>query len=259
MQDSRNLQIENSVCSGEQAAEMSASEKSRYRSKLIFVLLISLGMAVSMPAIMAFKFGPHNPIWSRPNSRSILLILLVNSALFLIIPGVILFRILRRKIKFGSYFPTGEDLKKYRARRRGPEPLWRRVLSAAGEVVAAVGFTSDAMHRSHGSVWEWAFASLLWLFAAITVLGIIGALPGVGKPGRREGFACPGCGAAPPTGIKWKCKQCGKGFDTFLARAVCPHCGMQHPTTMCGNCKAMHPMNDWIYAYTSRNCGAASG
>jgi hypothetical protein len=28
---------------------------------------------------------------------------------------------------------------------------------------------------------------------------------------------------------------------------------------MCGNCQAMHPMNDWIYAHTAQNCGSVSG
>lgn len=258
MQDARGHQIENGFRVGEQTAEMSASEKSSYRGRLLFVLVLSLVMALSMPLLFAFKFSHHNPAWNRPNGQSVLLLLLLNSAVFLIIPAIALFRAFRRKREFGSYFPVGEDLKKYRARRREPKPLWRTVLSAAFELFAAIGFTIDAAHGSHKGAWEWAFASLLWLFAAITVVGIIGTLLGLGKLGRREGFACPGCGEAPPIGNKWKCQKCSKGFDTFLSRAVCPHCGAQHPTTMCGSCQAMHPLNDWIYAHTARNCGAVS-
>jgi len=259
VQDGRSLQVENSFRPGEQVAEMSASEKSSYRGRLLLLLVLSLGMVVSVPLLLAIKFPPHSPIWSRPNARSVLLVLFLNSALFLTIPGVVLFRAFRRQRKFGSYLPTGEDLKKYRARQREPKPLWKRILSAAFELFAAIGFTIDATHRPHRGAWEWAFASFLWLTAAIAVTGIIGTSLGLGKLGRREGFACPGCGAAPPIGNKWKCKQCGKGFDTFLSRAVCPHCGAQHPTTTCGSCKAMNPMNDWLYAYTARNCGPASG
>jgi hypothetical protein len=232
---------------------------SSYRGRLLLVLVLSLGMAFSVLLLLAIKFSPHNPVWSRPNGRSVLLLLFLNAAVFLIIPGVVLFRIFRRKKKFGSYFPTGEDLKKYRARRREPKPLWWKILSSAIELFAAIGFIIDATHRSHRGAWEWVIASLLLLFAAISILGIIGTLLGLGKLGRREGFVCPGCGAAPPIGNKWKCKQCGKRFDTFLSRAVCPYCGAQHPTTMCGSCQAMHPMNDWIYAYAARNCGAGSG
>jgi len=238
---------------------MSASEKSSYRGRLILVLVLSLGVALSVPLLLVIRFSPRNPVWSQPSAKSVLLLLFLNSAVFLIIPVVALFRVFRRKKKFGSYFPIGEDLKKYRARRHGPKPLWRTILSAAFELFAAISLTIDAMHGSHNGAWAWGFASLLWLFAAITVLGIIGTLLGLGKFGRREGFACPGCGAAPPIGKKWKCEKCGKPFDTFLSRAVCPHCGAQHRTTMCGNCQAMHPMNDWIYAHTAQNCGSVSG
>jgi len=258
VQDGRSLQVENSFRPGEPAAVMSANEKSNWRAQLLAVLVISLGMAVSLPLLLAIKFSPHHPLWSQPNARFVPLILLLNSALFLLIPGVALFRIFRRKRKFGSFFPTGEALKKYRIRRSGPKPLWKRILSAATELFAAIGFTIDAMHRSHGGALEWVLASFLWLSAAVSVLGIIGSQSGLGKFGRREGFACPGCGIAPPIGNKWKCKQCGKGFDTFLSRAVCPYCGAQHPATACGSCQTMHPMNDWIYAYTARNCGQAS-
>jgi hypothetical protein len=235
---------------------MSASEKSRYRVRLLLMLALPLGMAVNFLLFLAIRIPPHSPVWSRPNARFLLLFVLFNAAIFLISPGVVLFRLFLRKRKFGSYLPTGEELTKYRVRRTKPKPLWQRILSVALELSAAIGFITDATHRSHRGAWEWVFASVLGLFAVITVSGIIGPLLGLGKLGRREGFACPGCGAAPPMGNKWKCSKCGKGFDTFLSRAVCPHCGAQHPTTMCGSCKAVHPMNDWIYAHTARNLGA---
>jgi Zn-dependent protease len=63
---------------------------------------------------------------------------------------------------------------------------------------------------------------------------------------RRQGFACPSCRTAPPLGALWRCAQCGQPFDTFESRAVCPHCGAQYPTTMCGDCGKSYPMNDWI-------------
>ncbi len=63
---------------------------------------------------------------------------------------------------------------------------------------------------------------------------------------RREGFACPNCGAKPPIGALWQCAQCGQVFDTFASGAACPHCGSQFPNTMCGECQQMRPINDWV-------------
>jgi Zn-dependent protease len=63
---------------------------------------------------------------------------------------------------------------------------------------------------------------------------------------RRAGFACPSCRTAPLLGEKWKCGHCGQPFDTFLTRGVCPHCGAQYATTMCGDCGKKFPMNEWI-------------
>ena len=63
---------------------------------------------------------------------------------------------------------------------------------------------------------------------------------------RREGFACPNCGAKPPSGDLWKCPRCRLTFDTFESGAVCPHCGAQFPNTMCGECHEQHPMSEWL-------------
>jgi Zn-dependent protease len=71
------------------------------------------------------------------------------------------------------------------------------------------------------------------------------ALSRIARLPRREGFACPSCRTAPLLGEKWRCGHCGMPFDTFLTGAVCPHCGAQYPTTMCGDCGKSHPMNEW--------------
>jgi Zn-dependent protease len=63
---------------------------------------------------------------------------------------------------------------------------------------------------------------------------------------RRKGFACPSCRTAPLLGEKWRCGTCGQPFDTFLTLGVCPHCGAQHPKTICGDCGKWHPINEWI-------------
>jgi Zn-dependent protease/predicted RNA-binding Zn-ribbon protein involved in translation (DUF1610 family) len=75
---------------------------------------------------------------------------------------------------------------------------------------------------------------------------------------RREGFACPNCGARPPMGALWRCAECKQTFDTFATGAVCPYCGSQFPNTMCGECQQTHPISEWqASAYASQ--GAAGG
>jgi Zn-dependent protease/transcription elongation factor Elf1 len=76
---------------------------------------------------------------------------------------------------------------------------------------------------------------------------------------RREGFACPSCGAHPPVGALWKCAQCTQPFDTFQSMAVCPHCGAQFPRTMCGECQKMHPISEWVAAANVRTGVVAGG
>ena len=76
---------------------------------------------------------------------------------------------------------------------------------------------------------------------------------------RREGFACPSCGAHPPVGALWKCAQCTQPFDTFQSMAVCPLCGAQFPKTMCGECQKMHPISEWAAAANARQTAAISG
>ncbi|HSH16380.1 MAG TPA: site-2 protease family protein [Verrucomicrobiae bacterium] len=62
---------------------------------------------------------------------------------------------------------------------------------------------------------------------------------------RREGYACPGCHAAPPLGPLWVCGNCEKPFDTFLNGAVCPECGARFGAAMCMECGDTHPMPQW--------------
>ena len=71
------------------------------------------------------------------------------------------------------------------------------------------------------------------------------ALARIAKLPRREGFTCPSCKAAPPLGEFWRCGKCGQPFDTFLAQAICPHCGTQYSVTRCLDCGASSPIAEW--------------
>jgi Zn-dependent protease len=62
---------------------------------------------------------------------------------------------------------------------------------------------------------------------------------------RRADFACPACKSAPPIGDFWKCGNCGKPFDTFQTRGVCPSCGAQFTTTGCVDCGESNPISAW--------------
>jgi Zn-dependent protease len=72
------------------------------------------------------------------------------------------------------------------------------------------------------------------------------ALSRLAKLPRREGFLCPSCRTAPLVGAFWKCNHCLKPFDTFLTRAVCPHCSTQFEVTRCVDCGSLKPMGEWI-------------
>jgi Zn-dependent protease len=71
------------------------------------------------------------------------------------------------------------------------------------------------------------------------------ALSRLAKLPRRDGFACPKCMTPPPAGELWKCRQCGRPFDTFQSGAVCPYCAAQFPVTTCLECGAVSPMSEW--------------
>lgn len=67
----------------------------------------------------------------------------------------------------------------------------------------------------------------------------------VAKLPRREGFACPRCQTAPPIGEFWKCRNCGRGFDTFQTQGVCSYCATQFDVARCLDCGALSRLSEW--------------
>ncbi len=126
-------------------------------------------------------------------------------------------------------------------------------------VATIVGFVGAAglvylvlMTKSLHSTWTLLIAAYMLLscwggFKSARAMILLEKMP------RREGFACPGCGAHPPIGPLWKCAQCQQTFDTFQSMATCPHCGAQFPNTMCGECQKMNPITEWASAANARH------
>ena len=98
----------------------------------------------------------------------------------------------------------------------------------------------------------WAHSIWFAVLAAFMLLNCWGglrhalALSRLAKLPRRDGFACPKCKTPPPAGELWKCRQCGRPFDTFQSGAVCPYCAAQFPVTACLECGAVSPMSEWV-------------
>lgn len=105
---------------------MSPEEKSRYRNRLILAFSLSLILSLGIPLPLLIEFRRLGQVWGQAIGKVDLLILLFNTAIFLSFPAVALFKILRRERKFGSYFPTGEDLEKHRKRAGTRQWAWER-------------------------------------------------------------------------------------------------------------------------------------
>lgn len=117
------------------------------------------------------------------------------------------------------------------------------MVAAALGIVGVIGlFALGLLSRS---VWTM-LISVYLLSICWSSLKAARAMAKIEKLPRRLGFACPSCKTAPPLGAFWKCDQCGGSFDTFASSAVCPHCGVEHPATMCGDCGRLNTMDAWV-------------
>jgi hypothetical protein len=94
------------------------------------------------------------------------------------------------------------------------------------------------------SVWLGIIAAFILLNCWAGLLHAL-RLMRIGRAPRREGLACPTCRAAPPAGAFWTCSRCGKTFDTFETRAVCPSCEATFITTSCPECGGSYPIEAW--------------
>jgi hypothetical protein len=172
-----------------------------------------------------------------------------------VMPGTVLFKLVGRKVRTGSFLPAGAELERFRARTKRPRSFSRRVLALAFCLAEGAFFALSARHHAHGQSLSWIGAGLFALAAVASAAEIFQPSRSNGRrasAARRDGFACPSCGQSPQIGKWWGCNQCKKPFDTFAASATCPHCGAWFSATKCIDCKESHPMSAWATAAAAR-------
>jgi Zn-dependent protease len=102
----------------------------------------------------------------------------------------------------------------------------------------------------------WAQSFWFIIIAGFILLNCWGALlyartlSRLAKAPRREGYACPSCGAPPPIGLFWTCPNCRCRFDMFgmSPYAYCPRCRAAFSTTACPECNKTAPALSWSAA-----------
>ncbi len=230
--------------------EMTGQEKSVFWAVHIAAVLPAL-VLLAFFAYLELRLNQLHKPWDQPEGQSFLWMIAGIVLLTVLIPAAVVFRLVRRRIKTGSFLPSGAELERYRARRVEPKTISRRVLYAVFYLVETLLFVLNTMHRKHDQSLGWWAAGMFALATLISIVQIFrpsGIASRRARAQRRAGFACPSCGQSPPLGKWWRCNQCKKTFDTFATSATCPSCGAWFSTTSCGKCKASHPMSQWAAA-----------
>ncbi len=133
--------------------------------------------------------------------------------------------------------------------------LWYAVGRARSLMFAViVGFLGVAGLGLLALVAQSVWLGILALFAGMQCVNgyrQAQALSKLAKAPRREGFACPTCGANPPRLTLWTCGSCMTAFDTFEVQAVCPQCNTHFANTVCPDCGEPNSYPAWIEAGTS--------
>jgi Zn-dependent protease len=110
-------------------------------------------------------------------------------------------------------------------------------------VVSVIGLCGAAavmvLAVVRGSIW-WIAMALFAGLRAFNGLKVARLLAATVAAPRRDGFACPACGAPPPLGAFWRC-ACGAEFDTFATGGACPRCSRRFATTSCPACHRVSP------------------
>jgi Zn-dependent protease len=128
--------------------------------------------------------------------------------------------------------------------------LWY-IVGRARSLMASVivGFIGVAGLGLYALSIQSGWLGVITVFAAIQCFNgykLAQALKRLEDTPRREGVACPSCGASPPLGAFWSCGLCKTAFDTFAENAKCPKCYTTFPKTTCSECGAQSPFSNWF-------------
>ena len=127
---------------------------------------------LGMNIYFAVRFSHINRPDSQLLVRQILMILVVSSVLFLSIPLVLFYKIVRRQDKNRKLFPAGEELLAIRKRRNQPFPLWFSITGSVFYLLLAIDETHNAMTNHLHPVYHWGFAAMIWALTAFFIVQI---------------------------------------------------------------------------------------
>ena len=126
-------------------------------------------VAVFAAVLLSFAAFPiallKSGCFTRPTTP---LVILFATILFL--PGWLLFKMIRRKVKTGSVLPSQEEIAKARARSRKPASLWSRIV-AANVMAPNAGLWTSGLIRDHirhrtPEDFSWLLTIFWWFFTA---------------------------------------------------------------------------------------------
>lgn len=155
-----------------QLLQMTSEERGGYWIRFAALSSLAVFPLLLSSRLLIHEQGRLQELWGKSDSRQILLMLLALPAFFLAILSVLLFRMCRRKLKYGTFLPSGEELRRARARRRRPTALWKRAALAVCYCLIATTSTMSAVESMHGSSFRWVMACFFWMAAILFTIPV---------------------------------------------------------------------------------------
>jgi hypothetical protein len=179
MNESGGQETKQGLSASSNGAVMTKEEKFAYLGVIILATLMAtftLGMAL----FAAFSFHKMVRQENMNSVHQLSIVLFVISAAFLCLLIWIGFIIIRRRMKTGSYLPTGERLVKWRERQSRPEPLWKRITFAFIYLIFVIDITfcylTKGLHSGFlrpATIFFWYIVLFyLWITAAVFIMRI---------------------------------------------------------------------------------------
>jgi hypothetical protein len=150
--------------------EMTPAERASFWFSLLFSFALAAMPLTSILGRLVRGQSLHE-LWSGPSGRETILLPLVVTVLMWAVLVRILYRMFRRKRKYGRFLPAGDELLAYRQRMNKPIPIWLHALLAAFMFSGAIWLTGMMLGSRDRSAIGWLPVALLWLGASLLVLG----------------------------------------------------------------------------------------